>query len=212
MRRKDGLRKKRRQLWLEREKECSQNSQPMHDGKSPGPLASRLVLCNRKWACAVSAVCDEWQRGTHVDGKAMQPTTSATNRLQPQHTPLVMHSPSHTSFHTHRGAYTWLESGGVSGSPHKDDQHTMVSWQPLTSPTPLWCSTPSSNTSLLLSSWWCTGHTNTTLCTTSGLESVVLCMPCVAIPLLSLLSTPLPFSLCVSPALTLCQTHSPVNE
>ena len=43
--------------------------------------------------------------------------------------------------------------------------------------------------------------------TTNGLESVVLCMPCVAIPLLSLLSTPLPFSL------TLCVigSHSVSN-
>ena len=48
----------------------------------------------------------------------------------------------------------------------------------------------------------------------NGLESVVLCMPCVAIPLLSLLSTHLHFSLTlsVSLALTLCQTHSPVNQ
>ena len=111
--RKDGLSKKRRQLWLEREKkkEWSQNSQPMHDDKSPGPLAIHLVSCNRKWVCAVSAICDEWHRGTHVDGKAMQPTTSATNRLQPQHTtytPLVMHATSHTSIHTHIMVHTHM--------------------------------------------------------------------------------------------------------
>ena len=35
-----------------KEKEWSQNSQPMHDGKSPGPLAIYLVLCNRNWAFA----------------------------------------------------------------------------------------------------------------------------------------------------------------
>ena len=122
----------------------------------------------------------------------------------------ITHLNPHTPWYTH----TWFDGGGETGWPHNDDQHTMVSWQPLTSPTPLWCSTPSSNTSLLPSSWRCTGHTHATLCTTSGLESVVLCMPCVAIPLLSLLSTPLPFSLtlCVSLAHTLCQTHSPVNE
>ena len=39
-----------------KEKEWSQNSQPMHDGKSPGPLAIQLVLCNRKWACMVCAI------------------------------------------------------------------------------------------------------------------------------------------------------------
>ena len=118
VRRKDGLRKKRRQLWLEREKEWSQNSQPMHDGKSPGPLAIQLVLCNRKWVCVVSAVCDERQRGTHVDGKAMQPTTSATNRLQPQHTHTIGHgTTSHTSIHIHDLVHTraWLDGGGETG-------------------------------------------------------------------------------------------------
>ena len=104
VRRKDGLRKKRRQLWLEREqrKGVAQNTQPMHDGKSPGPLAIHLVLCNREWTCVMSAICDELQRGTHMDGKAMQPTTSATNRLQPQHThtPLVTHALSHINPHT----------------------------------------------------------------------------------------------------------------
>ena len=128
------------------------------------------------------------------------------------HTPLVMHAPSHTSIHTLWCTHTWLDGGGETGWPYSDDQHTMVSWQPRTSPTPLWCSTSSSNPSLLPSFWQCTGNTHVTLYTTSGLESVVLCMPCVAIPLLSLLSTPLPFSLCVPLALTLCQTHSPVNE
>ena len=66
-----------------KEKEWSQNSQPMHDGKSPGPLAIHFVLCNRMWVCVVSAICDKWERGTHADDKAMQPTTSATNHLQP---------------------------------------------------------------------------------------------------------------------------------
>ena len=107
VRRKDGLRKKRRQLWLEREKEWSQNSQPMHDGKSPGPHAIQLVLCNRRWVYVVSAICDEWQRGTHVDGKAMQPTTSATNRLQPQHTHHWSCTPHHTPLSTRRGAHTY---------------------------------------------------------------------------------------------------------
>ena len=130
-----------------------------------------------------------------MDGKAMQPTTSAANRLQPQHTHHWSCTPNHTSQFT----YTMVHTHGWMVVERLDDHtmmtNTMVSWQPLTSPTPLWCSTPSSNTSLLPSSWWCTGHTHATLCTTSGLESVVLCMPCVAIPLLSLLSTPLPFSL-----------------
>ena len=127
---------------------------------------------------------------------------------QPQVPPIAFNHNTHTIGHacliTHSGAHMLLDGCG--------DWMTMVSWQPLTSPTSLWCSTPSSNTSLLPSSWWCTDRTYATLCTTSGLESVVLCMPCVAIPLLSLLSTPLLFSLCVSFALTLCQTHSPVNE
>ena len=98
-----------------KEKEWSQNSQPMHDGKSPGPLAIQVVLSNRKWAGVVSAICDEWQRDIHVDGKAMQPTTSATNRLQPQHTPLVMHTPHHTPLSTHHVAHTWLDGGGETG-------------------------------------------------------------------------------------------------
>ena len=41
------------------EKEWSQNSQPMHHGKSPGPLAIHLALYNRKRACVVSAIGDE---------------------------------------------------------------------------------------------------------------------------------------------------------
>ena len=40
-----------------KEKEWSQNNQPMHDGKSPGPLAIQVVLCNRKLACAVCYLC-----------------------------------------------------------------------------------------------------------------------------------------------------------
>lgn len=134
---------------------------------------------------------------------------------QPQVPPIAFNHNTHTICHPHaitprsihNGAHAWLDGGAERLDDHSDDQHTMVSWQPLTSPTPLWCSTPSSNTSLLPSSWWCTGHTHATLCTTSGLESVVLCMPCVAIPLLSLLSTPLPFSL------TLCVigSHSVSN-
>ena len=86
----------------------------MHDGKSPGPLAIQMVLRNREWACVVSAICDEWQRGTHVDDKAMQPTTSATNPLQPHtHTPLVMHAHNTLlSTHTHNGTHTWFGGGG----------------------------------------------------------------------------------------------------
>ena len=65
------------------------------------PLRVQLVLCNRKWACVVSAICDEWQRGTHMDGKAIQPTTSATNRLQPQHTHHWSCTPHHIPPSTH---------------------------------------------------------------------------------------------------------------
>ena len=99
----------------EKEKGWSQNSQPMHDDKSPGPYAMQLALCNRKWACVVSAVCDEWQRGTHVDDIAMQPTTSATNRLQPQHTHHWSCTPHHTPQPTHHGAHTWLDGGAETG-------------------------------------------------------------------------------------------------
>ena len=70
-------------------------------------LPSKSVLCNRKWVCAVSAICDGWQRGTHVDGKAMQPTTSPTNRLQPQHTHHWSCTPHHTPLSTRRGAHTY---------------------------------------------------------------------------------------------------------
>ena len=94
----------------EKENEWSQNSQPMHDGKSPGSLAIHLVLCNREWTCVVSAICDEWQRGTFVDGKAMQPTTSTTNRLQPQLTHQWSRMPHHTpqSTHTMMHAHGWM--------------------------------------------------------------------------------------------------------
>ena len=45
-----------------------------------------------------------------MDGKAMQPTTSATNRLQPQHTHHWSCTLHHTSFHTHHSAHThsWM--------------------------------------------------------------------------------------------------------
>ena len=79
VRRNDGLRKKRRHLWLD-------NGKAMHDGQSPGPLAIQFVFRHREWGCVVSAIYDEWQKGTHVDGKLMQPTTNITNRLQLQHT------------------------------------------------------------------------------------------------------------------------------
>ena len=113
VRRKDGLRKKRRQLWLEKEKEWSQNSQPMHDGKSPGPLAIQVVLCNRKLACAVCAICVEWQRSIDADSKAMQPTTSATNHLQPQHTHhwscTLRHTPQFTHTIVHMVELLWRD-------------------------------------------------------------------------------------------------------
>ena len=137
LRGKDTLRKKRRQLWLEREKdnEWSQNSQPMHDGKSPGPLTIHLVLCNRKRACAVSAICDEWQRGTHVGGKTMQQTTSATNRLQPQHTYNIGHARpithlyphTHTIVHTHMvGLWgrDWMTTV-MTNTPWFDGNHSL---------------------------------------------------------------------------------------
>ena len=153
VRRKDGLRKKRRQLWLEREKKRSghKTANQCIMASHQVLLPSILVLCNRKWACVVSAICDEWQRDTNVDGKAMQPTKSATNHLQPQHTHHGSCTTHHTSIHTmvHTHGLVVVETGW----PHSDDQHTMVSWQPLTSPTLLWCSTLSSNTSLLPSSW-----------------------------------------------------------
>ena len=76
----------------------------MHNCKSPSPLAIQLVLCNRKCVCVVSAICEEWQRGTHVDDKAMQPTTSATNCFQPQHT----HHWSCTLHHTPQSTHTMV--------------------------------------------------------------------------------------------------------
>ena len=199
------------------EKEWSQNSQPMHDGKSPGPLAIQLVLCNRKWACVVSAICDEWQRGTHVDGKAMQPTTSATNRLQPQYTHTIGHA--HPITHLNPHAHHCAHSHGLMVLQRLDD-HTVMT------------NTPWFHGNHSLHQHHCGAqhpHPTHHSCRLLGgalaipmplcappvaWKSVVLCMPCVAIPLLSLLSTPLPFSLtlCVSLALTLCQTHSPVNE
>ena len=78
-------------------------------------MASHQVLMLSIWCCAtesghvVSAICDEWQRGTHVDGKAIQPTTTATNCLQPQHTHnWSCTSPSHTSIHTHTIVHTHM--------------------------------------------------------------------------------------------------------
>ena len=57
-RRKDGLRKETFVVWKGKGS-GHKNSQPMHDGKSPGPLAIKLVLCNREWACVVSAIYNE---------------------------------------------------------------------------------------------------------------------------------------------------------
>ena len=125
------------------------------------------------------------------------------------HACLITHIyPHHNGVHTHGWIVERLDDHTVmTNTPWFDGNHSLHQHH---------CGAqhPHPTHSLLPSSWWCTVHTHATLCTTSGLESVVLCMPCVAIPLLSLLSTHLPFSLtlCVSLALTLCQTHSPVNE
>ena len=144
-----------------------------------------------------------------MDGKARQPTTSATNRLQPQHThhwscmPHHTHLSTRTIVHTHHG---WVVV------EERLDDHTVMT------------NTPLFHDNHSLHQHHCgaqhphqTHHScrllggalamSMPLCTTSGLESVVLCMPCVVIPLLSLLSTPLPFSL------TLCVigSHSVSN-
>ena len=123
------------------------------------------------------------------------------------HTPLVMHTPHHTpqSTYTMVNTHTWLDGGAETGRPHSDDQHTMVSWQPLTSPTPLWCSTPSSNTSLMPSSWWCTDHTHATLCAPQ-VAWKAWCCACHVLPFHSFHSCPplLPFSLSVCHWLSLC--------
>ena len=150
-----------------------------------------------------------------MDGKAMQPTTSATNRLQPQHTHIIGHARPITHLYPHTTVHThgWMvverldDHIVMTNTPWFDGNHSLHQHH---------CGAqhphPTHHSCHLLGGALAI---HATLCTTSGLESVVLCMPCVAIPLLSLLSTSLlPFShsLCVSLALTLCQTHSPVNE
>ena len=120
-----------------------------------------------------------------MDGNAMQPTTSATNCLQPQPT----HAFGHTCPITHLNPQTMVHAHMVGLAVKILDDHTVIPNTPWfdgnhSLPTPLWCSTPSSNPSLLPSSWWCTGHTHTTLCTTSGFgkHSVVHAMCCHSTP------------------------------
>ena len=128
-----------------------------------------------------------------MDGKAMQPTTSAINRLQPQHThtignarPITLLNP-HTMVHTHGWMVVqrledhtvmtntpWFDGNHSLHQHHCGAQHShpthhschLISGA-LAIPMPL-CAPPVT---------W---------------KSMVLCMPCVATPLLSLLSTPFP--------------------
>ena len=92
-----------RMVWEEEERivvgkgkeERSQNSQPTHGSKSPGPHAIKLVLCNRKRARVVSAICDGWQR--HTCGWQSHPTNHKCHQSlsTTPHISLVMHAPSY---------------------------------------------------------------------------------------------------------------------
>ena len=114
-------------------------------------VQQRVDMCGEchLWWMAKRHICG-WQ--SHATNHKYHQSPSTTT-----HTPMVTNATSHTSIHTHHDARTWLDGGAKTGWPHSDDQHTMDSWQPLTLHTPLRCSTPSSDTSLLPSSWWCTG-------------------------------------------------------
>ena len=142
-----------------------------------------------------------WQ--SHATNHKCRQSPSTTT-----HTPLVIHAPSHTSIRAHHGADThgWMvverldDHTAMTNTPwflgnHSLHQHHCGAQHPhpthhscclfggaLTIPMPLCASLV-------------------------ALESVVLCMPCVAIPLLSLLSTPFPFSLSVCHWLSLCVKH-----
>ena len=183
----------------------------MHDDKSSGPLAIKVVLCNRKWACVVSTICDEWQRGTHVDGKAMQPTTSATNRLQPQHTPLVTHAITrlnpYTPCCTHMVGWWWRDwmTTVVTNTPwfhgnHSLHQHHCGAQHPH----------PTHHSCHLLGGAL---GIHMPLCAPS-VAWKAWCCACHVLPFHTFHSCPTlyPLPLCVSFAHTLCQTHSPVNE
>ena len=59
----------------EKEKEWSQNSQPTHDGKSPGPHAIQLVLCKKDGMCGY-CICNDLQWGTCVHATIVEARTS----------------------------------------------------------------------------------------------------------------------------------------
>ena len=149
-----------------------------------------------------------------MDGKAMQPTTSATNRLQ-SHTPLVMHTPSHTSIHTHYGAHThgWMvverldDHTVMTNTPWFHDNHTLHQHH---------CGAqhphPTHHSCRLLGGALAI---HMSLCAPQ-VAWKAWCCACHVLPFHFFHSCPplFPFSLtlCVSLALTLCQTHSPVNK
>ena len=89
------------------DEEWSPNTQPIHGGKSPGSHGLQIDFCNRTWGCVVSGVCGDWQRGTHVDGRVMEATTSATHPHQPQatHHWRSLHHITLLNAYTHRCAY-----------------------------------------------------------------------------------------------------------
>ena len=163
-------------------------------------MASHQVLLPSIWCCAtesghvVSAICDKWQRYT------CGWQSHATNHKCHQSPSTTTHHWSCMPHHTHQSTHTMLHTHGWMAMERLDD-HTVMT------------NTPWFDGNHSLHQHHCGAqHPHPThhscrllggamaipmpLCTPPvALESVVLCMPCVAIPLLSLLSTPLPFSL-----------------
>ena len=107
------------------DEEWSPNTQPMDGGKSPGPRGLKVVFCDRMQVCEVSEICGDWQRDAHVDGRAMEATTSATHPHQPQATQLMMPASNHTPqcIHTTVHIHGWMAAERV-------DDHTVFTITP----------------------------------------------------------------------------------
>ena len=110
-------------------------------------------------------------------------------------TQLVMQATSHTTIHTHHGAraHGWTverldDHTVMTNTPWFDGNHSLHQHHcGAQHPHPTHHSCRLLGDALAIAMPLCAPPV--------AWESVVLCMPCVAIPLLSLLSTPLPFSL-----------------
>ena len=125
--RKDGLRKKRRELWLEKKRSG-------HKTVNQCMMATHQGLLPSIWCCATESGHVWCVPFVMNDKDAHMRMAKPCN--QPQVPPITFNHNTHTIGHprpiTHFNLctpwcrHTWLDGGAETGRPHSDDQHTMV--------------------------------------------------------------------------------------